>query len=183
MKTALKMEIGVTSSTTPNGVIRQIMNQMVGYVNHVIGIKTSIHFSDEVKAGELNIIEDIVLNRFIEAKIILNPGLQGRSLDQLIVVAHEIGHIEDIVSNYDMSLKEFMKDYKPGTDDITTRIATEHRAWGYAIRLLHCYGFKEWDRFMDIVDDSFTSYFKEGHSEYTYEECRALLVSEIEKTK
>jgi hypothetical protein len=183
MKTALKMEIGVTSSTTPSGVIRQIMNQMVGYVNHVIGIKTSIMFSDEVEAGELSITEDIVFNKLVEAKIILNPGLQGRSLDQLIVVAHEIGHIEDIVSNYGMSLQEFLVDYRPGTDDITTKIATEHRAWGYAIRLLHCYGFKEWERFMDIVDSSFTSYFKEGHSDYTYEECRALLVNEIEKTK
>jgi hypothetical protein len=183
MKTALKMEIGVTSSTTPNGVIRHIMNQMVGYVTHVIGIPTSVIFSEQVDVGALSVTEHKVVPKITEAKIILNPKLKDRCLDQLIIVAHEIGHIEDIVSNYRMSLREFFADYEPSGHDITRRIATEHRAWGYAIRLLHCYGFKEWDRFTDILDDSLTSYFSGGQSDYTFEECRVLLMEEIHNPK
>lgn len=183
MKPVVQVEVGITSSTTPNGVIRHIMNQMIGYVNHVMNIKTTLEFNPAIPVGELKASEDAMVHRIVLARIMLNPYLEGRCLDQLIVVAHEIGHIEDIVTNYEGSLQEFIKDREVTPDDITTRIATEHRAWGYAIRLLKCYGFKEWDRFLDIVDDSFTSYFAQGHSHYTFEHCRALLVEEINKAK
>jgi hypothetical protein len=132
------------------------------YVDSELCAICLVEFSSELSAdgATIEFYSTKESDELIYSRIKLGTGLKGNPELLVISYAHEIGHLEDIIMNFDSKLNAYSEVCgEPGNPEAELR--GEDRAWLRSIDLLHRHKFALWSSFLDCVQSSLFTYVEE----------------------